>query len=292
MPDSRTHRGPDPRDAEAFKPGALPALRQGASDLCWLLGRGYAIVSAVKLVGDRWSLTERQRLAIRRAACPEAARSARLARRLSGSELDGRTLIIDGFNVVTTVESALGGGAVLLCRDETYRDIAGVHGTYRKVAETIPALDLIGEHLALLNVKQAHWLFDRPVSNSGRIRAMVEATALQRGWNWTVELLNNPDAELRDSIEIVATADSVVLDCCGRWYNLARGHRHPLSRRSDHRLGNELVGGSAGQASVRLPPPEERGDGVTGDWPQRQLGALLDGRGPRPQPDPWPGRSR
>ena len=46
---------------------------------------------------------------------------------------------------MTTVEAALGGGVVLGCRDRTFRDIAGVHGTYRKVAETMPALELIGE---------------------------------------------------------------------------------------------------------------------------------------------------
>ena len=177
MPDTRTHRGPDPRDAEAFGPAALPALRQAVSDLSWLLGRGYAIVSAVKLVGDRWSLTERQRLAVRRAACSDPARADRLARRSPAAELEGRDLLIDGFNVVTTVETALGGGVVLHCRDETYRDLAGIHGTYRKVAESIPALELIGARLSLLSLSQVGWLFDRPVSNSGRIRAMVQEAA-------------------------------------------------------------------------------------------------------------------
>ena len=80
MPDSRTHRGPDPRDAEAFGAAAWPALREAVHELSWLLGRGYAIVSALKLVGDRWSLTERQRMAVRRAACSDEARARRLAR--------------------------------------------------------------------------------------------------------------------------------------------------------------------------------------------------------------------
>ena len=57
------------------------------------------------------------------------------ARRLKGlpaaSELAGSDLLIDGFNVLTTIEAALGGAVVLACRDETYRDIAGLHGTYR-----------------------------------------------------------------------------------------------------------------------------------------------------------------
>ena len=69
VPDSRSHRGPDPRDAEAFAAHTLPALRAAIADLAWLLNRGYAVVSALKLVGDRWNLTERQRMAVRRSAC-------------------------------------------------------------------------------------------------------------------------------------------------------------------------------------------------------------------------------
>ncbi len=222
MPDDRTHRGPDPRDGEAFAAAALPALRGAVADLSWLLGRGYAIVSAVKLVGDRWMLTERQRLAVRRAACSDNARAGRLERRTSAADLDGLILLIDGFNVVTTVESALGGGVVLGCRDGTFRDIAGIHGTYRKVTETMPAIELIGVRLKQLAVSQASWLFDRPVSNSGRIQALLLETARASGWAWTVELVDDPDPVLKNSVEVVATADSAILDHCPRWFNLAR----------------------------------------------------------------------
>ncbi len=222
MPDSRTHRGPDPRDAEAFGPSALPALRGAVADLSWLLERGYAIVSAVKLVGDRWSLTERQRLAVRRAACSDSARASRRSRCVAASEVFGRVLLIDGFNVVTTVEAALGGGIVLCCRDGTFRDIAGVHGTYRKVAETMPAVEILGARLEQLALSQARWLFDRPVSNSGRIQTLIREAVKISGWNWTVELVDSPDPVLKASSEIVATADSAILDHCGRWFNLAR----------------------------------------------------------------------
>ncbi len=222
MPDSRTHRGADPRDGDAFGPAALPVLRGAVADLSWLLERGYAIVSAVKLVGDRWSLTERQRLAVRRAACPETARLRRRQKQEAAAGIRGRSLLIDGFNVVTTVEAALGGGVVLACRDGTYRDIAGVHGTYRNVAETLPALTLIGSKLVALEVSQAHWYFDRPVSNSGRIGAIVRETAKASGWPWTVELVDSPDPVLKKSREIIATADSAILDHCECWFNLAR----------------------------------------------------------------------
>ncbi len=134
----------------------------------------------------------------------------------------GARLEIDGFNVLTTVEVALGGAVVLVGRDGGYRDLASVHGTYRKVEETAPALRLIGATLATLGVAHARWLFDSPVSNSGRLKTILRSLAEEQGWDWSVELVFNPDPVLSSSTEIIATADSVILDRCERWFNLAR----------------------------------------------------------------------
>ncbi len=130
--------------------------------------------------------------------------------------------MIDGFNVLTTIEAALGGAVVLLCRDATYRDIAGVHGTYRKVAETLPALESAASVLGSLEVSRVGWLFDRPVSNSGRVRSLVLQTAAEYAYDWSVDLVDNPDRLLMESSDIVATADSGILDAGPRWFNLAR----------------------------------------------------------------------
>ncbi len=221
MPDQRSHRGADPRDAEAFGPAARPALGAAVRDLSWLLGNGYAPVSSLKLVGDRWGLTERQRMAVRRSTCTDADREHRRSSRICGEDLVDQVLWVDGFNVLTTVESHLGGGVVLGCCDGTFRDLAGVHGTYRRVVETSPALRAIADRLAELRVAEVHWLFDRPVSNSGRIAAQVRELAEERGLSWTVELVNDPDRVLATSGDVVTTADSVILDAGPRWFNLA-----------------------------------------------------------------------
>jgi hypothetical protein len=222
MPDSRSHRGPDPHDDTAFCPASEPALRAAVSDLSWLLSKGYAVVSALKLVGDRWNLTARQRQAVWRSACSDEARSRRKACQVKPSQIAGRALMIDGFNVLTTIEAALGGAVVLHCRDSTYRDIAGVHGSYRRVAETLPAIAKLAAALERLQPRPILWLFDRPVSNSGRIRSVVLETAALHGWEWTVELLNDPDGQLKRSSDLVATSDSAILDCGPAWLNLAR----------------------------------------------------------------------
>lgn len=222
MPDTRTHRGPDPRDDEAFGPAAWLALRGAVSHLSWLLGNGYAIVSALKLVGDRWSLTERQRLAVRRCACSDEARSRRLRHEVGPDALRGGVVVIDGFNVITTVEAALGGAVVLVGRDGCFRDLAGVHGSYRRVDETAPSLALIGTTLAGLGVSHAEWLLDSPVSNSGRLKVLILNAATAQGTSWSAELVPNPDVPLASSPEVVATADSVILDRCAQWFALAR----------------------------------------------------------------------
>ena len=108
----------------------------------------------------------------------------------------GRAVWIDGFNVLTTVEAALGGAVVLIGRDGSLRDIAGVHGTYRRVEETTPAIALVGAALDRLGVGPCRWLLDRPVSNSGRLRAMLLDAAADAGRDWAVELPFDPDAEL------------------------------------------------------------------------------------------------
>jgi hypothetical protein len=50
----------------------------------------------------------------------------------------------------------------------------------------------------------------------------MQEMAAERGWPWRVELVGSPDRVLAVAGEIIATADSVVLDRAGSWFNLAR----------------------------------------------------------------------
>lgn len=218
-PDRRKHRGAHPADAHIFADAMVPALRRAAGELSWLLSRGYQSRSALKLVGDRHALRERQRLAVGRAACPDESLARRDAARVGAPEVKGEGLIVDGFNLVITVEAALGGGPLFRGRDRAVRDLSSVHGSYRSVDETEAAVLLIGEAAAALGPASARWLFDRPVSNSGRLARRVRELADARGWPWEVEVVFNPDAEIRQSARVAVTSDSNVLDAAARWFN-------------------------------------------------------------------------
>jgi len=218
-PDRRKHRGAHPADAELFGAECVPALRRATAELSWLLGRGYQSKSSLKLVGDRWALRERQRLAVSRAACSDESLARRAARRAAAAEVAGEELIVDGFNLVITVEAALGGGPLFVGRDGAVRDLSSVHGSYRSVEETEAAILLAGEALAALGPRSALWLLDRPVSNSGRLAERIRALARARGWSWEVETVFNPDREIVNSGRLAVTSDSNVLDAAARWLN-------------------------------------------------------------------------
>lgn len=222
MPDTRSHRGPHPDDARLFAPQAVPVLRTAVGELSWLLTKGYAPASSLKLVGDRHQLDARQRIAVARCACSDAQKAHRCAREVPPESLRGGLLRLDGYNVLTTLEAALAGGVILAARDGAYRDMASMHGSYRKVEETLPALELLGQAMSDLGIAEAWWYLDQPVSNSGRLKGMMMGLAAQRGWRWRVELAANPDAVLMEGEATIASADSVVIDHCAGWFNLAR----------------------------------------------------------------------
>jgi hypothetical protein len=136
--------------------------------------------------------------------------------------LCGQPIAIDGYNVLITIEAAMSGACVFKGRDGCFRDLASIHGTYRKVAETIPAVELIGQFLKEHNTGDCLWLLDSPVSNSGRLKTLIGELAQKNGWNFEIKLSISPDAELIKSDLTAASSDSVVLDGCKRWVNLAR----------------------------------------------------------------------
>ena len=184
------------------------------------MGRGYTFAAALKLVGDRYGLTARQRLAVSRAACSDAQREGRQSRVLRVEDIAGERLMVDGFNLIITVEAAMSGGLLIRGRDLCIRDLSSVHGSYRAVEETEKAIRLIGEVFASLKPERVRWLLDSPVSNSGRLASRITEAAEAEGWPWTVETVFNPDKLIQASTSVAVTSDSAILDYAKRWVNL------------------------------------------------------------------------
>lgn len=221
MPDKLYHRSMHPEDKTLFAPVQLEALCRAVADMSYLLSRDYPSKAALKLVGDRYALTVRQREAVSRSACSDRAFLDRSEKKLrSLDELKDASLSIDGFNCLITIESAISGGLIIKGRDGAHRDLASIHGTYRKVNETRAAILMIGRQLHGADLSNICWYLDSPVSNAARLAQLLRHTALENNWPWRVVLLPNPDRQLIETDAAVASCDSWVLDRCNRWIDL------------------------------------------------------------------------
>jgi hypothetical protein len=219
MPHTLQHRGAHPEDPELFSVPALVTLREAVTDCVYLLDRGYTPDSTLDVVGRRYSLRTRQRIALRRAICSSLQKQQRERTRRELANVRGQRVEIDGFNLIIGLEVALSGGVLLRCCDSALRDLAGLRGTYHLVTETDAALALLGDVFNEVQPSAVRVLLDRPVSNSGRLKARILEHAEAWPLSVEVELVANPDRELVGR-SCVVSSDSAVLDSAASWVNL------------------------------------------------------------------------
>ena len=70
-----------------------------------------------------------------------------------------------------------------------------------------------------MDIGSAHILLDEPVSNSGRLKALIAGIGEGCPFESDIRIQKNVDLELYDK-ENVITSDSVILDHCVSWINL------------------------------------------------------------------------
>ncbi len=212
-------RGFSPGDKRDFSGNSLQTLHCAARDLYYLLNRGYPVKSASTFIGNHCLLSERQRIALSRAVSSSGDITARKAKQLSPEAVAGKTVHIDGFNQIITLEVAQSCSPVLLCMNGAYRDLAGLRGTYRLIDKTDAAIRLILAKLKSLGAARAVFWLDAPVSNSGRLKTRIAEIAEQESFEAGIEIVSNADTALY-SQSCVASSDSVILDRCLSWLNL------------------------------------------------------------------------
>lgn len=214
------NRGKHPNDDLLFSKKWLPIFTEANIDVTYLLSRDYGAKATLELVGNRYRLNKRQRMALSRMVASTQQVQARNEKALHSSDLAEQVVEIDGFNLLILLESALSGAYIFHAQDNTYRDIGSVHGSYKQVVKTEEAIVIVGKILEELKVKQVRWLLDQPISNSGRLKTFLYQISTKYDWNWEVELTFSPDKELAVSQNIVISSDSWILDETDKWFNM------------------------------------------------------------------------
>ena len=212
-------RGYVPEDERNFSPEALSTLKTASRHVAFLIDEGYDPKQASAFVGNHFLLSERQRLAIVRSLAAKDQLIGRRRRERSLDSVSGEEVLIDGFNTVITLEVLLSGSPLLVCMDGTVRDLAALRGTYRIIPETYGAVGMLLDVLRETGIRGATVFLDEPVSNSGRLKALIAEMGEAVPFALDIRVLRDVDRALYGR-ENVVTTDSVILDRCLSWLNL------------------------------------------------------------------------
>lgn len=216
------NRGKEGRDDLLFGASKMQhKIKEAVIDVSYLLSRGFSEKSSVQLVGNRYKLNARQQKAVQGMSAAVEQVKLRTSTHLTTDQLKDQTVIIDAFNIIIILESFFSGAYVFKGVDGCYRDVSSVHGTYKRVQQTQEVLIAVGDFLKNAQVKEVIWVFDQPVSNSGRMKMMLSELSRKRNYTWQCILEYNPDKFLAKSAHIVVSSDAWILDRAQRWFNLS-----------------------------------------------------------------------
>ncbi len=194
--------------------------KEAIHDLRYLLNRGYNKNSAIKFIGDRYLLNKEQRLLLYRAIFSETTANLHKSKLVDSSEIKDNILLIDGFNVILTIFSAIEGKPIYLCDDGIIRDISGIHGTISKRNIDRP-LKIIIVELSELKPKEVIFFFEKSISKSGKIANKVRNLLKENKLYGDAKLVPSSDFYLSLLKGIVATSDSIIIEKAEKIFDLA-----------------------------------------------------------------------
>lgn len=145
-------------------------------------------------------------------AVPSDLATARKKKQVWAGELKGRTLAVDGYNVLITVESLLAGAPVYLCDDGFLRDTRGIFRRYRSSIVTDEAISEILSILKESGIVTAEFLLDQQISRSGELAAQIRDRMAELDLLGSAKTVRDVDRRLKRATSPVATGDGPIID--------------------------------------------------------------------------------
>jgi len=192
-------------------------LQDATSDLKFLLNRGYQKRMALDFVGNHYLLDKEERNFLQRTVFSHEKSQDRKNRLVPLCKIKGKTLLIDGYNVLITIESIfLSDGSVVICDDGVLRDVNAVFGKYKFKKNTENVINSIIALIKIYQPQMVRFSYDSQVSYSGELSKLTEQILKTHELSGSAETAPNVDYQLvklsHDTDGVVATSDGIIID--------------------------------------------------------------------------------
>jgi len=189
----------------------LEAIR----DYRYLLNRGYPQKASLDFVTSRYGLRRDERALLLR--CVHRSSDAESVRSKTVRRVDGEYLVVDGYNVVLTVASAMEGRQLFLCDDGFVRDLRSSYVKDFDSPSITSSLGLVAEVLTGLGAAEMLVVLDKNVSWSSK-----HAELIRERYGLRTALAARADVEVIGSGRVVCSSDFVILMKATKVFDLAQ----------------------------------------------------------------------
>lgn len=192
-------------------------LQNATSDLKFLLNKNYNKKAALDFVGNHYLLDKEERNYLQRKVYSSKKSQDRRIKIIPLSKIKGKPLLIDGYNVLITVESICNAdGSIVICDDGVIRDVNAVFGKYKCKENTVNALNSVLALVKIYHPAYVQVFFDTQVSKSGELAKLTNEIIKKHGINGSAHTAPNVDYQLinlsHETDGVVASSDSVIMD--------------------------------------------------------------------------------
>lgn len=196
-------------------------LLEAAKDLRYLLSRGYNRESSLKFVSDKYQLLKTEKMMLYRGVYDHEKAENHKAKLIEFEKVKDKEIVIDGYNVIITLESGLKGKTLIECDDGFIRDVSAIHGKHRITEFTLKAIELIAEKLKEIKPKNAIFVLDSQVSKSGELASLIRKKLIEFEINGTAYTAKKADVFSLSFKSIIASSDAVIIEKAYKIVDLA-----------------------------------------------------------------------
>ncbi|MCX8184437.1 MAG: DUF434 domain-containing protein [Sulfolobales archaeon] len=184
-------------------------------DYKYLLNRGYPQKASLDFVSANYRLTQAERALLLR--CVHRDSDSEAIRRKTVRDLSRLELVIDGYNVILTVVSAIEGLQLFLCDDGFIRDLRSSYVKDFKTPKIMEAIKYLVKAIDILNTKHIFVVLDKNVSWSAEHADFMKST-----YGIDVVTAAKADIAVIGSGKVISSSDFVILLKSEKVYDLAQ----------------------------------------------------------------------